>query len=66
VFLGRAPDPASFEDVRRFQLQLAENRADTPTLVRALQKPDAIATEVAIGALSSSCSRRAQASIGHT
>jgi integrase/recombinase XerD len=32
VFLGRSPDTASFEDVRRFQLQLAESGADTPTL----------------------------------
>ncbi len=32
VFLGRAPDTASFEDVRRFQLHLAENGADTSTV----------------------------------
>jgi len=32
VFLGRSPDTASFEDVRRFQLHLAESGADTPTL----------------------------------
>jgi len=32
VFLGRSPGTASFEDVRRFQLHLAENGADTPTL----------------------------------
>jgi hypothetical protein len=32
VFLGRSPDTASFEDVRRFQLYLAANGADTPTL----------------------------------
>ena len=32
VFLGRSPDMASFEDVRRFQLYLAANGADTPTL----------------------------------
>jgi integrase/recombinase XerD len=32
VFLGRSPDTASFEDVRRFQLHLAANGADTPTL----------------------------------
>jgi integrase/recombinase XerD len=32
VFLGRAPDTASFEDVRRFQLHLAANGADTPIL----------------------------------
>ena len=31
VFLGRSPDTASFEDVRRFQLHLAESGADTPT-----------------------------------
>jgi hypothetical protein len=29
VFLGRSPDTASFEDVRRFQLYLAANGADT-------------------------------------
>jgi site-specific recombinase XerD len=32
VFLGRSPDTASFEDVRRFQLHLAEKGADTPTV----------------------------------
>jgi integrase/recombinase XerD len=32
VFLGRSPDTASFEDVRRFQLHLAESGADTPRL----------------------------------
>ncbi len=32
VFLGRAPDTASFEDVRRFQLHLAKNGADTSTV----------------------------------
>ena len=32
MFLGRSPDTASFEDVRRFQLYLAANGADTPTL----------------------------------
>jgi site-specific recombinase XerD len=32
VFLGRSPDTASFEDVRRFQLYLAANGGDTPTL----------------------------------
>jgi len=32
VFLGRSPDTANFEDVRRFQLHLAENGADVPTL----------------------------------
>ena len=26
VFLGRSPDTASFEDVRRYQLHLAEQR----------------------------------------
>jgi len=31
AFLGRSPDRASFEDVRRFQLHLAESGADTPT-----------------------------------
>jgi site-specific recombinase XerD len=29
-FLGRSPETASFEDVRRFQLHLAANGADTP------------------------------------
>ena len=31
-FLGRSPDTASFEDVRRFQLHLAANGAPTPIL----------------------------------
>lgn len=30
AFLGRSPDTASFEDVRRFQLHLATNGAGTP------------------------------------
>ena len=30
AFLGRSPDTASFEDVRRFQLHLAANGAHTP------------------------------------
>src|SRR6202171_1149498 len=30
VFLGRSPDKASFEDVRRFQLHLATSGASTP------------------------------------
>jgi integrase/recombinase XerD len=32
VFLGRSPDVASFEDVRRFQLHLVAQGADTPVL----------------------------------
>jgi integrase/recombinase XerD len=32
VFLGRSPDTASFEDVRRFQLHLATNGAHIPIL----------------------------------
>ena len=32
VFLGRSPDTASFEDVRRFQLGRAHSGADTSTL----------------------------------
>jgi integrase/recombinase XerD len=32
VFLGRSPDAASPEDVRRFQLHLAESGARTPIL----------------------------------
>jgi site-specific recombinase XerD len=32
VFLGRSPDTASYEDVRRFQLRLAETGAHTPVL----------------------------------
>jgi integrase/recombinase XerD len=31
AFIGRSPDKASFEDVRRFQLHLATKGADTPT-----------------------------------
>jgi integrase/recombinase XerD len=30
VFLGRSPDKASFEDIRRFQLHLASSGASTP------------------------------------
>ena len=32
AFLGRSPDTVSLEDVRRFQLHLAENGAHTPIL----------------------------------
>jgi site-specific recombinase XerD len=32
VFVGRSPDTASFEDVRRYQLHLAANGAGTPIL----------------------------------
>src|ERR1700752_342765 len=32
AFLGRSPDTASFEDVRRFQVHLAENGAHIPIL----------------------------------
>ena len=32
VLLGRSPETASLEDVRRFQLHLAENGAHTPLL----------------------------------
>ena len=32
VFLGRSPDTASFEDVRRYQLHLATSGAGVPTL----------------------------------
>src|SRR3989440_10785868 len=32
VFLGRSPDTASFEDVRRFQLHVAASGGGTPTL----------------------------------
>jgi integrase/recombinase XerD len=31
AFLGRSPDTATLEDVRRFQLHLAESGVDTPT-----------------------------------
>ncbi len=30
IFLGRSPDTASFEDIRRFQLHLATSGAGTP------------------------------------
>src|SRR5215475_6518681 len=36
VFLGRSPDTASFEDVRRFQLHLAANGVSTPILNHAV------------------------------
>src|SRR5215207_8984102 len=32
AFLGRSPDTASFEDIRRFQLHLTANGARTPIL----------------------------------
>jgi site-specific recombinase XerD len=32
TFIGRSPDKANFEDVRRFQLHLAENGAQVPIL----------------------------------
>src|SRR5215207_2537094 len=32
AFLGRSPDTASFEDVRRYQLDLATRGAGVPTL----------------------------------
>jgi hypothetical protein len=32
AFIGRSPDKASFEDVRRFQLHLVAKGSDTPTL----------------------------------
>ena len=32
AFIGRSPDKASFEDVRRFQLHLAKNGAQVPIL----------------------------------
>ena len=35
-FLGRSPDTASFEDVRRFQLHLAANGAHIPILNHAV------------------------------
>src|SRR5260370_704027 len=31
AFIGRSPEKASFEDVRRFQLHLATKGVDTPT-----------------------------------
>src|SRR5260370_1858465 len=36
AFLGRSPDTASFEDVRRFQLHLAANGAHVPLLNHAV------------------------------
>jgi site-specific recombinase XerD len=32
AFIGRSPDKATFEDVRRFQLHLVAKGNDTPTL----------------------------------
>ena len=32
AFIGRSPEKASFEDVRRFQLHLVTKGTDTPTL----------------------------------
>ena len=32
AFLGRSPDTASFEDVRRYQLHLAESGVGVPTM----------------------------------
>ena len=36
VFLGRSPDTASFEDIRRFQLHLAQSGAQPPVLNHAV------------------------------
>ena len=36
AFLGRSPDTASLEDVRRFQLHLAANSAHIPILNHAV------------------------------
>jgi integrase/recombinase XerD len=35
AFLGRSPDTASFEDVRRYQLHLAASGAGVPTINQA-------------------------------
>jgi hypothetical protein len=32
VFLGRSPDTASFEDVRRYQLHLVASKVGVPTI----------------------------------
>ena len=53
-FLGRSPDTATAEDLRRFQLHLTENRVGAPTInftvtvlrfffTMTLDRPDAIA-----------------------
>ena len=34
AFLGRSPDTANFEDVRRYQLHLAESGVGVPTIIR--------------------------------
>src|ERR1700679_2678172 len=36
AFLGRSPDTASFEDVRRYQLHLASSGVGVPTLNQAV------------------------------
>jgi site-specific recombinase XerD len=36
VFLGRSPDTASFEDLRRYQLHLVSSRAGVPTINHAV------------------------------
>ena len=38
AFLGRSPDTASFEDVRRYQLHLAAGGAGVPTLNQASRR----------------------------
>jgi hypothetical protein len=39
AFLGRSPDTASFEDVRRYQLDLATSGAGVPTLNQSVSTP---------------------------
>jgi integrase/recombinase XerD len=36
AFLGRSPDTASFEDVRRYQLHLATSGVGVPTINRSV------------------------------
>jgi integrase/recombinase XerD len=39
AFLGRSPDSATSEDVRRFQLHMAEQRIGVPTINSAIAAP---------------------------
>jgi hypothetical protein len=48
VFLGRSPDTASFEDIRRFQLHLAQSGAQAPIVnhMKKIAAPTAISTNM--------------------
>src|SRR3954470_15236132 len=58
VFLGRSPDTASFEDVRRYQLHLASSGVGVATGARRRSRGSPIASRVAVPCrIITSCSR---------